>query len=253
MVISFVKIRLQVRVWVTSLLSLSIAAFWLAGSVAVVPADADSQSAITAQVLNDSNMSGLLLQQADALQQKNPRDPRAYATRVAIYLQRGWLDQAIGELNTLCSLGPDDGRLFELKATAEAIRGDFNSAIKDISKAISTNPQVARYYCCRGTILVLANRLTEATADCQKALALDSRLAPAYENLAEIQYRMRNYHIVIEYCNSAISRAPSFADAYYYRALAYEKMNNLPQAAQDRAKARELGFTEPTIFKNKYI
>lgn len=221
--------------------------------LSVSPAVAQTENALVSQALNDSRISDLLLQQADALLQKNPRDLRAYETRVAVFLQRGWLDRAIEDLRSLCSINPEDTRLLEMKATAEAIKGDFNSGIADITKAISLNPHAARYYCCRATILLQANRLTEASADSEKALNLDSRLAPAYENLAEIQYRMKNFHITIEYCNSTIARAPSFADAYYYRSLAYEKMHNQLQAALDKAKAKELGFSEPTIFKNKYI
>jgi len=60
-------------------------------------------------------------------------------------------------------------------------------------------------------------------------------------------------NIVLEYCNSAILRAPSFPDAFYYRDLAYDMLGNQMQAAQDKAKAKECGWKgQPTIYKSQF-
>ncbi len=224
-------------------------------SIFAWPVDAQSpRSPLQPQALDDPNLRNVLLQQADIAIQRNPRDTRAYAARAAVSLYVGQLSRAIADLNALTQLNPADPHWFDLKANAEAIRGDSNAAITDESMAIKLHPESARYYCNRATMYLQANRLAEASADCTKAISLDSRLAPAYENFAEIQYRMKNWHIVIEYCNSAILRAPNFPDAYYYRALAYEQKGDKFQASLDKLKAKELGFTgEGTICKGRYF
>jgi tetratricopeptide (TPR) repeat protein len=214
----------------------------------------NSRTASATQVLDDPTLRSILLQATDVAIQRNPRDARAYAARAAVCLYGGQLDKAISALNALVQLNPGEPHWYDVKANAEAIRGDTNAAIVDESMAIHLKPESARFYCNRATMYLQANRLAEASADCTKAITLDSRLAPAYENFAEIQYRMKNYHITIEYCNSAILRAPNFPDAYYYRALAYAQKGDKFQSDLDKLKAKELGFNgEGTIFKGKYF
>ena len=203
--------------------------------------------------LDDPILRTALLQQADSFIQRNPRDSRAFAMRAAIFLRTGQLDKALSDLNVLTQLNPDNAHYLDMKANAEAIHGDLNAAIADESAAIKLKPESAELYSNRSTMFLLANRLQEASADGTKAINLNSRLASAYENLAEIQFKMKNYKITIEYCNAAILRAPNFPDAYYFRGCAYGMMGNKPQAEQDKAKAKELGFTGTgTIFKGTY-
>ena len=222
-------------------------------SLPVVQAD-DSRSPSSTQVLEDPTLRSILLQATDVAIQRNPRDGRAYAARAAVCLYGGQLDKALAALRTLVEMYPSDPHWYDVRANAEAIKGDTNAAIADESMAIHIKPESARFYCNRATMYLQANRLAEASADCTKAITLDSRLAPAYENFAEIQYRMKNYHITIEYCNSAILRAPNFPDAYYYRALAYAQKGDKFQSDLDKLKAKELGFNgEGTIYKGMYF
>jgi hypothetical protein len=207
--------------------------------------------------LDDPVIRGAVIQQADGSIQRNPKDSRAYASRAAAFLYGGQLDRAIADLSMLADMDsskqPPDGHWLDYKANAEAIKGDLNAAIADESRAILAQPDVPAFYVNRSTMNLMAGRLQAATTDSMKAINMNSRLAGAYENLAEVQYRMKNYKIVLEYCNSAILRAPSFADAYYYRGLAYDALGNMAQAAQDKAKAKELGFSgQPTIYKSQF-
>jgi tetratricopeptide (TPR) repeat protein len=203
--------------------------------------------------LDDPIVRAALLQQADYAIQRNPRDTKAYATRAALFLHGGQLNRAIADLAALTQLNPNDPHWYDMKANAEAIKSDLAAAITDESMAIRLQPDVAHYYSSRATMLLQANRLNEASKDCTKAINLDSRMASAYENFAEIQYRMKNYKITIEYCNAAILRSPNFPDAYHFRSLAYDQLGNLAQAAQDKQKAKDLGFNgEGAIFKHRY-
>jgi tetratricopeptide (TPR) repeat protein len=202
---------------------------------------------------DDPILRAALLQQADSMIQRNPRDSRPYAVRAAIFLWIGQLNNALLDLSNLIQLNPSDHYWYDIRANAEAIKGDLAAALTDESTAILLSPNLAYLYSNRASILLLANRLNEASVDGSKAISLNSRLAPAYENLAEIQFKMKNYKITIEYCNSAILRAPNFPDAYYYRGLAYEKLGNKEQAAADKDKARSLGFKgSGTIYKAQY-
>jgi tetratricopeptide (TPR) repeat protein len=203
--------------------------------------------------LDDPIIRGVVIQQADGNIQRNPKDTRAYASRAAAFLYGGQLDRAIADLHMLTDINPTDGHWRDLKANAEAIKGDYNAAIADESAAILAQPDVPAFYVNRSTMNLMAGRLQAASADSLKAINMNSRLAGAYENLAEVQFRMKNYKIVLEYCNSAILRAPNFPDAYYLRGRAYDSLGNQMQAAQDKAKAKDLGFKgEPTIYKSQF-
>ncbi len=203
--------------------------------------------------LNDPVIRSAVIQQADGSIQRNSKDTRAYANRAAALLYGGQLDRAIADLAMLADMNQSDGHWRDFKANAEAIKGDYNAAIADESAAILAQPDVASYYVNRATMNLLAGRLQNASSDALKAINMNSRLAGAYENLAEVQYRMKNYKITLEYCNSAILRAPGFPDAYYYRGLAYDALGNQLQAAQDKAKAKDLGWNgQPTLYKSQF-
>jgi tetratricopeptide (TPR) repeat protein len=205
--------------------------------------------------LEDPVIRGAVIQQADGSIHRNRNDSRAYASRASAFLYGGQLDRAIADLSMLADMDKDkpNGRWLDYKANAEAIKGDLNAALADESRAILAQPDVPAFYVNRATINLMLGRLQAASADSMKAINMNSRLAGAYENLAEVQYRMKNYKIVLEYCNSAILRAPAFPDAYYYRGLAYDALGNQAQAAQDKAKAKDLGFNgQPTIYKSQF-
>ena len=109
-------------------------------------------------------------------------------------------------------------RLGAIKAGAEFetarqqfFSGDLDKALRTINSAIGNAPQVTKSYTLRGRILL----------------------------------ERGDYEDAIESFDAAIAMDPGQIDAYFNRAISYERVNRWQQAIRDYERCRELDPTEP--------
>jgi len=125
-----------------------------------------------------------------------------------------------------------------------------DKALGDLSKAISLNPDSAEAYLNRGGAYGELKQYQKAIEDCTRAISLSATnpvaAAGAYANRGESYVEVGQNEKAIDDLTKAIASHPKPAEAYYYRAMAYEKLGKKDLASKDRAKAKELGYREGT-------
>lgn len=115
--------------------------------------------------------------------------------------------------------GPEPGVLTAIgRANVDAKAGDFNYAIEKLKLAAEKDPRNTE------TLLQLGNAYRkarpgegggEAFQNYKKALEINPSFAVADLRLAKLFESQKNWELVLEYLNEAITRDPKFAPAYY--------------------------------------
>jgi tetratricopeptide (TPR) repeat protein len=115
--------------------------------------------------------------------------------------------------------GPEPGVLTAIgRANVDAKAGDFNYAIEKLKLAAEKDPRNTE------TLLQLGNAYRkarpgegggEAFQNYKKALEINPSFAVADLRLAKLFESQKNWELVLEYLNDAVTRDPKFAPAYY--------------------------------------
>jgi tetratricopeptide (TPR) repeat protein len=93
----------------------------------------------------------------------------------------------------------------------------------------------------RGTAYLENNQLDLAKRDFEEVLKKDPKNAAAYNNLASLELKQKNYQKTREYCTKAIELDPKLGPAYYNRGLALQMLRDEENCCRDWKKAAELG------------
>jgi len=80
-------------------------------------------------------------------------------------------------------------------------------------------------------------KIADAIKSYRQAILTDPGYEDAYMALGKISMAQKNWKEGVQYFNMAAKTAPTDADAYYYRALCYEKLGNKTLAIEDYTKA----------------
>jgi Tetratricopeptide repeat. len=81
---------------------------------------------------------------------------------------------------------------------------------------------------------------TGALQDYERALQLrpsNALRAGIYNNRGNVRFAQNNAQAALQDYNQAINLKRNYADAYYNRGLAYEALNNIPNASNDFRRA----------------
>jgi len=65
-----------------------------------------------------------------------------------------------------------------------------------------------------------------------------------YLEVQDYGFAKADWNAVATQCDTIIKDRPDYAEAYYIRGVAYAQMGEETKAAQDFAKAKELGYEE---------
>lgn len=119
--------------------------------------------------------------------------------------------------------------------------GKYQQALDELNKAVKADPDSAVAYNDRACAYQGLNNHRQAIADCDKSLSLNKdpntyvTRGFSFGQVGDVESQIRDYE-------TAIKLKPGFAEAYYYRARAYEKQGKTELAKRDRDKAQSLGY-----------
>jgi len=113
-----------------------------------------------------------------------------------------------------------------------------------LTESIKASPRDAQHYIARARAYHQISKSKEALGDCNMALRIDPVSASAYDMRGQIELSLNAYGKAVKDFSRAIRLDGSLGSSYYFRAKAYEALNKVDRANADRAKAKELGYSE---------
>ena len=119
-------------------------------------------------------------------------------------------------------------------AKAASNTDDNKLAIEYFDKAITQNPNKPEYYLFRGISNSRIDKMTEAIDDFNKAKEINPKYAKAYQNLADVKIRLKDYHGALLEADTAVKYATN-EDGYEWviRAKAKQALNDTSGALAD--------------------
>ena len=153
------------------------------------------------------------------------------------------------EMITLLKAGirkyPDNCSMHNNLGLAYYSTAKFDSAIYEYNKAIKEEHNVFSYYNNRGMAEYNIKDFTGALNDFNRVLELKPDFLDALGNRGMTKVKLNDNDGAIYDLTKAISIKQGIGILWYYRGVAFSKLNKQVEAAEDWAKARELGFKEP--------
>jgi tetratricopeptide (TPR) repeat protein len=182
-----------------------------------------------------------------------------------VVVNNGNTPSAAGDQST-CSIQPfpgvpDTASVTSLQVPAKAQkeyeractalkRNQLSETERHLRKATGIYPQYVAGWVMLGQVLDTQKQTAKGLEACSRASAADPKYVPAYLCLAEIQGREQKWNEVLQLTNHALELDPvGDAYGYFFSAIAYLNLNQLPEAQQQALKAEEIDkdHREPLI------
>lgn len=130
-----------------------------------------------------------------------------------------------------------------LEAKTYLVEGKISDAVRNATKLIGEYADVPKYYAFRADINEYANQLQDALNDYTFAVdQLKTRDTVIIVNKARMEIVLGKYPDAVQTINRAEPLMSCYADAYYYRALAQEKLADFQSAGEDYFHAERCGL-----------
>ena len=110
----------------------------------------------------------------DNVLKSNPNDAQAYYQRGDVYLNYGYLDQAILDYIKALELDPDMIVAYINRALAYERKGDIEQAILDYSKVIEKNPLIINAYEGRAALYIKQGELDKSQQDIKRIKEIEA-------------------------------------------------------------------------------
>ncbi len=146
---------------------------------------------------------------------------------------------AIADYSHILALNPEDHAALNARGLAYYDQDDFNRAIADFSASVQCWPQQSIAYCNRGFIRAEQGQDWEAIQDYSWAIQVSPQ-APAYFYRGVAYQKLENHAEAIADYSEAIRLAADSPVAYYHRGLACQKLGYLNEAISDFEQAAQL-------------
>ncbi len=136
---------------------------------------------------------------------------------------------------------------FLQRGVAQVELNNYENAVIDFTKYIQINPKSTVAYIFRGVIKMRFQENESAVYDITKAIKLSPQNEMTdflYHSRGVLKYRLIDYKSSIIDFNEAIRINPKYAEAYFNRGEAKEKLGLKEEAKKDFLKAKQLGYVE---------
>ena len=152
-------------------------------------------------------------------------------------IEREELDEAIRR-------HPDYAEGYRERAALLVEQGELRKAVRDLDQVLRILPDDADAYQERGECWLDLDRPEKAAADFDRALRLAPGSIDAHLGRAEAYLALEEPARALAECDAALRVDPGIAAAYALRASARDALGERGKAAEDRARAWELGWEE---------
>lgn len=171
----------------------------------------------------------------------NPNDPHLFSNRGVAYYQARNFSAALSDYNQALKLNPNFAEALSNRSQLHVAERRYDEAIADANQAIALNPNLTEAYLNRGNALFGKNNLDGATQDYQTVLRKTdpANQSKAYNNLGNVNAARNQLDTAIKNYEQAIELVRSYADPFFNRALALERVNRCPEAVQGFRDAEE--------------
>jgi len=150
-------------------------------------------------------------------------------------------EQAIEDLTRALELDSSDVEAVKMRAFCYAKLEEPEKAVKDFSIIIEINPNDIDAYLNRGIGYNILGQFEHALRDYHMVFMMEPDNLIAFERAIEICNDIKDYETMIKFSTEMIDERPNYSDAYLYRGIAHNNMNNVDLAMRDFKKAKELG------------
>jgi len=163
-----------------------------------------------------------------------PEYQYAYVTRCETRLQLEDRAGALRDCDTAIRLDATDALAYEDRADVQFQREAYDLALTDYDKAIQLGRSSAYVYAARCDAERLTGKPDRAKADCEKALEIDPKSRRGLWARGRLALAQTRYRDGIADLNAYIAQDPKKSDtAYYFRALAYNRIESFKLALED--------------------
>jgi Flp pilus assembly protein TadD len=186
------------------------------------------------------------------LMQLRDQNPTSSAVRLGLgkaQIARRDAASALAELQKAVELDPKNAEAqYQLGFVLVRMKGDAASAVAPFEKAAALEPGNSLYATALGSALVGAQKFDVAIDVLTRATAMPGYKRPdGYVALGQAYVNGKRYQEAVPVLEKATSLAPESPDAWATLAWAYFGLKDAAKFKEAGAKARSLGFKEPTF------
>ncbi|WP_421658027.1 tetratricopeptide repeat protein [Leptothermofonsia sp. ETS-13] len=155
----------------------------------------------------------------------------------AIRLMTGSCQPGVNTQSSQCQLV---ARAYSNRSYAYFDLRNYNQALNDANSAVVLDPNLVEARINLANARFKRGDRTGALQDYERALQLrpsNALRAGIYNNRGNVRFAQNNAQAALQDYNQAINLKRNYADAYFNRGLAYEALNNIPNAINDFRRA----------------
>jgi tetratricopeptide (TPR) repeat protein len=148
-------------------------------------------------------------------------DPLAYEDRGDVHFQRGSWALALADYDKAVELGRSSAYLFAARCDSERLVGKRDLAKADCEKALTLDPKSRRGLWARGRLALTEARYTDGIADLNAYIAQNPKSSDTAYYFRGLAYnRINSYRLALDDLRTYVQRQPSDPDGYKERAVA---------------------------------
>lgn len=183
-----------------------------------------------------------------------PEYQYAYVTRCETRLELDNVAGALDDCNQALRLNAADPLAYEDRGDVQFRREAYPLALTDYDKAIELGRNSAYVFAARCDTERLVGKTDRAKLDCEKALTLDPRSRRGLWARGRLALVEARYTAGIADFNAYIAQNPTASDtAYYFRGLAYNRINSYRPALDDLRTYVQRQPKDPDGYKERAI
>ena len=168
----------------------------------------------------------------------------ALNNRGTVFWTMGRYLEAIQDFDQAAQMAPESPLTFINRGNVYADMGNPDKAIADYTHAIDLDENSGLAYANRGLAWCSVKRFDQAIPDLDKAIELGhDGLYKSLMKRGVIRFGTKDYAGAVDDFSQVIKQHPGFAEAYYFRGLAFQQMNEPEKAQEDFQQATEMQNT----------
>ncbi len=170
------------------------------------------------------------------------KNTTAHMQRGGILIGKELYENAVADFTHVTTIDSNNANAYYMRASCYMAMGQPANAIKDYTSSIAKGKATQVVYYQRARAQESIGMSAEALVDYNTAIDIMPNYEQAYLGRGMLLLTLRTYDKAVKDLGYYIDKHGKEGKAYYYRAKAYEGLNNKLLACKDYQKAIDLGF-----------